>query len=117
MQTKNRFQSIVCSCTRARVVAVRTLDSSINNLEGFILCSCGKISQSEISIVGTIQVSMQHHVLIKSTSTEYLFPANQTGKEISTFTVLSLILSSVHTRCNQIDKISSIYTANFLGCL
>ena len=79
-QTKHRFQSIVCSCTRARAVAVRTLDSSTNDLEGFILFFCGKVSQSEISIVITIHVSKQRHVLIKSTSIEYLFPANQTGK-------------------------------------
>ena len=44
---------------------------------------CGKVSQSEISIVRTIQVSTQHHVLIKSTSIGYLFPTNQRDKQIS----------------------------------
>ena len=62
-----------------QAVAVRTSYVSTNHLEVFMLFFCGKVSQSEVEIVRTIQVSMHHHVLIKST-TEYLFPTNRTGK-------------------------------------
>ena len=46
----------------------------------FILFFSGKSSQTEASIVRTVQVSTQRNVLIKSTSIEYLFRINQTGK-------------------------------------
>ena len=73
-------QSIAFSCTRARAVAVHTSDASTNDLEVFIIFFCGKVSQSEINILRTIQVSTQRHVLNKSTSIEYVFATNQTGK-------------------------------------
>ena len=46
----------------------------------FILFFSGKSSQTEAIIVRTVQVSTQRNVLIKSTSIEYLFRINQTGK-------------------------------------